>query len=319
MEENTGMAPEDRGPVTRITHEEGQFWIGEFIKECSIHLSPETVDTYRRKLEQFINWWATQHSNDAYTVQLAYAYAKYRESQPGSIRSQALHLAVLKRWGQFLVIQGRVSHNPWSRVVPPRQPVWLATDWLTLAEIRRLLMSFDHTRLSQQRDALICRIMLKTGARETELAKAKVENIRPLGTEAWLFLRSKGKRKEEPVLLVRPLKEELDRYLRRRYPDGVFPPDAPLFTTYYDEEERPIPLRELRRRIGAALKRAKIARAGITPLSLRHTAGKQALAKQAPLSAVQEMMRHESITTTKRLAEQEHRRTYAAERFLTHY
>lgn len=137
--------------------------------------------------------------------------------------------------------------------------------------------------------------------------------------EGWLELKSKGKQKIEPVLLVRSLYEDVTAYLRRRYPTGPFPLDKPLFTTYYDEEERPMPPREMRRRITAAYQRAGIDRNGITPLSLRQTAGKQALAKRAPLSAVQAMMRHESIKTTRRLVEQEHRRETAAERFLSHY
>jgi integrase len=161
--------------------------------------------------------------------------------------------------------------------------------------------------------------MLKTAAREHELAMADIKDMRLVGTEAWLFLKSKGKKKEEPVLLVKPIKDEIDAYLLWRYPNGIFPPDAPLFTVYADDEERRIPTREMRRRIANALKRAQITRPGITPLSLRHTAGKQALAKNAPLPAVQEMMRHEDIKTTRRLAQQEHRKSFPAERFLTHY
>lgn len=53
----------------------------------------------------------------------------------------------------------------------------------------------------------------------------------------------------------------------------------------------------MRRRITAALKRVGVRRPGITPLSLLVTAGKQALAKQAPLATVQNMMRHEDSKT----------------------
>lgn len=315
-------APQDNqtaDPLSLLSHEEAQLWIDSFVVKCEETLSVETIDTYRRKLKLFMEWWGASSPNRAMTTQLAYAYGNYRTGLPGSVRSHALHLAVVKRWGSYLVTAGRLSHNPWISVVAPRQPVWLATDWLTFPEIKRLLQSFDRTSRSQQRDAIIARLMLKTAAREHELAMADIKDIRLIGTEAWLFLKSKGKRKEEPVLLMKPLKDEIDAYLLRRYPDGIFPPDSPLFTVSTDDEERRIPTREMRRRITNALKRAHITRAGITPLSLRHTAGKQALAKKAPLPAVQEMMRHESIKTTRRLAEQEHRKSFPAERFLTHY
>ncbi|MGC4098044.1 MAG: tyrosine-type recombinase/integrase [Nitrospira sp.] len=279
----------------------------------------ETVTTYRRKLDHFLHWWATSQPDLFWSLKLAQQYALRLETDLRSSRTRSLHLSVMRQWGRFLRAHGRVSASPWDRIVGPRLPVWLATDWLKLHEVKRLLRSFDRTHLSQLRDAVIVRIMLKTGAREAELAQAKIRDLHPSGAEGWLFLHSKGKRQDEPVLLLSNVKEELEAYLLRRFPNGRFPPDAPLFTTVHNNEERPIPTREMRRRITAALQRVGVRRPGITPLSLRLTAGKQALAKQAPLRAVKEMMRHEDIKTTKRLADQEHRKSTAAERFLTHY
>lgn len=309
-------------PPSALDYDEAATWVTQFLSSCEVELATETLDTYRRKLSRFLSWWAGLAPRPLCTAQLAFRYARHLEDQAGSSRSHNLHFAVLRRWGWYLVTQGRLETNPWQRVVPPRQPVQLSTDWLVFREIKQLLQSFDCEKLSQHRDAVLCRLMLKTGARETELARARLKDLRPIGpdgTEAWLTLQSKGKQTEEPVLLVASLKQDLDDYLRRRYPSGAYPPDAPLFTTYTDDDERPMPPREMRRRITAALRRAGIKRPGITPLSLRQTAGKQALAKKAPPVAVQEMLRHEHLRTTKRLIDQEHRRATAAERFLSHY
>ena len=304
-----------------LEYEDAPTWVEHFLTLCDVEVAPETLATYRRKLHDFLSWWELLTPRPPCTVRLAMLYARHRETLVGSSRSRALHFAVLRRWGAYLVIQGRLAANPWQGIVPPRQPVQLSTDWLTFREIKQLLQAFDRSTLSQHRDAVLCRLMLKTGARETELALARIKDLHPIGpdgTEAWLTLQSKGKQKEEPVLLVASLKEDLDAYLRRRYREGQYPAEAPLFTTFYDEEERPMPPREMRRRISAALRRAGLKRPGITPLSLRHTAGKQALVKRAPLRAVQSMLRHEDIRTTKRLLQQEHRRETAAERFLSH-
>lgn len=309
-------------PVSALDYDEAATWVTHYLSACEIELAAETLDTYRRKLSRFLSWWAALSPRPLCTAQLAFRYARHLEDQAGSSRSHNLHFAVLRRWGWYLVTQGRLETNPWQRVIPPRQSAQLSTDWLVFREVKRLLQSFNCATLSQHRDAVLCRLMLKTGARETELARARLKDLRPIGpdgTEAWLTLQSKGKQKEEPVLLVASLKQDLDAYLRRRYPGGAYPPDAPLFTTYTDDEARPMPPREMRRRITAALRRAGINRPGITPLSLRHTAGKQALAKKAPPVAVQEMLRHEQLRTTKRLIDQEHRRATAAERFLSHY
>ena len=181
--ETTARQDDQTGvPLSLLSHEEAQRWIDSFLVKCEETLSVETIDTYRRKLRLFMQWWSTASPKRALTVQLAYAYGNYRTGLPGSVRSHALHLAVVKRWGSYLVTAGRVSHNPWTSVVAPRQPVWLATDWLTFPEIKRLLQSFDRTSRSQQRDAIIARLMLKTAAREHELAMADIKDIRLLAT-----------------------------------------------------------------------------------------------------------------------------------------
>lgn len=312
-------------PLAAFSHDDATAWVEHYLDAQSLLLAEETIATYRRKLQQFLHWWHDHDPDAPYTARLAYRYGDHLDRQPGSSRTHLLHVAVLRRWSGYLITTGRLSDNPWQQIRPPRQPAQLSTDWLTFSEIKKLLESFKKTRvktLSHQRDALLCRLMLKTGVRETELARASIGDVQPIGPdqqEAWLEVKSKGKRKIEPVLLVRSLYDDLKAYLRRRYPTGPFPAGDPFFTTYYDDEIRPMPPREMRRRITMAYQRAGIHREGITPLSLRQTAGKQALAKRAPLSAVQAMLRHESIQTTKRLAEQEHRKQGAAERFLSHY
>lgn len=312
-------------PLAAFSHTDATAWVAHYLDAQGILLADETIATYRRKLQQFLDWWHDQAPDAPYTARLAYQYGRHLDRQPGSSRTHLLHVAVLRRWSGYLMTTGRLSDNPWQQIRPPRQPAQLSTDWLTFSEIKKLLTSFKKTHvktLRHQRDALLCRLMLKTGVRETELSRASIGDVQPIGPdqqEAWLEVKSKGKRKIEPVLLVHSLYDDLKAYLRRRYPTGPFPAGDPLFITYYDDEIRPMPPREMRRRITTAYQRAGIHREGITPLSLRQTAGKQALAKRAPLSAVQAMLRHESIQTTRRLAEQEHRKQGAAERFLSHY
>jgi site-specific recombinase XerD len=314
--------PPPTPPLDAFSHTDATTWVEHYLDAQRILLAAETIATYHQKLQQFLDWWREHAPEAPYTARLAYQYARHIEQQPWSSRTHLLHFAVLRRWSGYLITIGRLSENPWQQIRSPRQPAQLSTDWLTFGEIKKLLQSFTKQTLSHQRDALLCRLMLKTGVREAELGHALIGDVQPIGPdeqEAWLVVKSKGKQKIEPVLLVRSLYDDLKAYLRRRYPQGPFPAADPLFTTYYDEEARPMPPREMRRRITAAYQRAGIHRSGITPLSLRQTAGKQALAKRAPLSAVQAMMRHENIKTTKRLVEQEHRQQNAAERFLSHY
>ena len=311
----TTMSPATPG----FTHPQAVDWVARFATEMAGVLSAQTIARYHRILTSFLDWWAAHDSTSPLQKDLAVQYTRALVEGPEAPRTQALTFAIIRRWTGYLVQHRQVATNPWQDLTAPRQPEELATHGLTLAEIRRLLQH-GMTGRHRQRNRLLCRLMLKTGARETELSRICYRDIAPLdadGREALLQLPSKGKHTLEPVLLVEDLKADVDACFHARFPGQPIPPDAPLFVTRYRGQDCPMPPRQMGRLITDALRRAGIKRLGITPLSLRHTAGQEAYRRQASPVAIQAMLRHEDLRTTLRFLQHAPRWRTAAERRLT--
>lgn len=304
-----------------MLHTQAADWVTRFASDMDGILAPETLMSYRRKLVDFLRWWNTHFPQSPLDKDLAVHYTRALQKSTTAHRTQSLTFAILRRWASYLVREKQLPANPWQDITPPRRAEDLATQWLTFPEITRLLNSCSTDR-QHLRNRLLCRLILKTGARETELSLVQYKDMIPLdseGREALLNLPSKGKRTVEPVLLVQSLKTEIDAYFNLRFKGKPIPPETPFFVTIRGGHECPLPPRQMRRLITDALRCAGIKRPGITPLSLRHTAGKEAHRQKSKPEAIQAMLRHEDIRTTQRLLKQTRRWRTAAERSLSHY
>lgn len=322
----TTTPPPNDMPVTPaqslLARNEAPHWIGEYLDDCRTHLSEETVLTYQKKLEKFLDWWTGQETMTFFTTALGHRYSAWLAQQSRSIRSQGLSLSAVRAWGTYLVAQGRLRQNPWHHVKGPGKATWLATNFLTFSQIKRLLQAFDRSKLTEHRDYVLAYLMLKSAIRETELSRATVDDLHAQGPYGgMLVVKSKGKKKnpEEPVLLVPKAWNVVQDYLAHRRQGRFLPPKAPLFPTLVDDEERPMSAHDMRRRIRRVYVRAGISTKQFSLLSLRHTAAMHALLKKAPLSAVQSLMRHEDIKTTQLFATHLHRLRASGARFLDHY
>ncbi len=200
---------------------------------------------------------------------------------------------------------------------PPRAR-WLRHRLLTRTDLQALLKQFAVTTLVGQRDYLLAALMIRTGARESELAMANIGDLTEYGEEgSLLLLHSKGKAKQEPVVVRPDLSTKLWAYLRQRYPDGRFPSQDPLFTNHHPSSrgER-MTTRGMRKQLKAAFMEARLAQPHVTALSLRLSGGALAYRKGASPSELKKTMRHESIQTTQVLIDQVNRIRFGAERYL---
>lgn len=298
-------------------------WVSQYLDDCEVRLSPETVETYRKKLAIFTTWWQTHASETPLTGTVALAYDRWLTTEgtvsgrPVTERSRGLHLSAVRRWCAFLVSHARLQSNPFTRITV-RRADWLSHGFLKFGEVKRLLRAFDDSDPLQFRDYLLALLMLRTGAREGELSAANLGDLSTMGQEGVLLLRSKGKQTQEPVLLRPDVKQKLDRYLLWRQQTDRLPHTAPLFVNLRAGVGSRMTPRHMRRRIKQALRRAGLTQSDLSAISLRHTAAFQALLNKAPLKSVQLMMRHESIETTKVFSRQLERLRQGGERYLDH-
>ncbi len=304
---------------TLITPDQASTLIAAFLHERASVIADTTVATYARKLATFHEWWQQHDPSLPVSGTLATRYACWLAA-PGtrSKASQGLHLSAVRQWGCFLLAAGHLSVNPFAAVSGPPRARWLRHRLLTRTNLQTLLKQFPVTTLVGQRDYLLAALMIRTGARESELAAANIGDLTEYGEEgSLLLLHSKGKAKQEPVVVRPDLSTKLWAYLRQRYPDGHFPSQDPLFTNHHPHSrgER-MTTRGMRKQLKAGFKEAGLAQPHVTALSLRLSGGALAYRKGASPSELKRTMRHESIQTTQVLIDQVNRIRFGAERYL---
>ena len=227
----------------------------------------------------------------------------------GARTSVSQRLAAIRSFHRFAARAGLAAGDPWGSIAAPRLPRRLPRV-LEVDQIERLLEAIDEDEgaaLGRRRDpALAVALALRdraivevayaAGLRISELAAAELSSI-DLGRGEIRVL-GKG-RKERIGLLGRPAIAALEAYLDASRPElearatGERRADA----IFLNSVGRPIGVRGLRYRIDRLCRRAGLPE-GVSPHTLRHSFATHLLDGGADLRVVQELLGHESLSTT---------------------
>ena len=266
----------------------------------------DTLRTYRRQLQQFLNWCDRISLNPAEVTKDD--IKKYRrwmiDKQKYKPATISLKLAVVRRFYQAALEKGLISINPAAGVKPPREkrdPAEKIT-YLEQEEVEQLLQAIpDDNTLKAARDRAIIAIMALEGTRTIELHRADVKDLVRQGNN--LGIRVEGKRSIRVVPLTPEIAKILVYYLRIREIEGeILKPNKPLFTAVGNRaggkriSRRGIRLIVDRYLMGTSLKYSP--GRTISAHSLRHTAGTLALRNGAELRQVQDLLGHADPRTT---------------------
>ena len=220
------------------------------------------------------------------------AFIEYINELGLAAQSQARILSGLKAFFKFLMVEELTDRDPCQLIEGPKLGRKLP-DTLDLDEIERMLNAFDLSTPEGFRTRAMLEFLYSSGLRVSELVDLKRSNVyRDIG-----FLRIIGKGKKERLA---PIGREAMKYL----------------TLYENEVRVHVPVKPghenyvfLNRR-GAKLTRVMIftiikqialtagIRKSISPHTFRHSFATHLIEGGADLRAVQEMLGHESITTT---------------------
>ncbi|GAB2794188.1 site-specific tyrosine recombinase XerD [Rhabdobacter roseus] len=219
-------------------------------------------------------------------------YLKYLTELGLSAHSQARLLSGLKSFFGYLLLEGVVTENPTELLEAPRLPRKLP-DVLSYPEIERMLEAIDPTTPEGTRNRAMLEVLYSCGLRVSELTSLQLTNCYfDIG-----FVRVLGK--GDKVRLV-PIGRDAIKYTQL-YLDTV--------RCQQEVKKESEDIVFLNRR-GAQLSRVMIfliiketaALAGIqknvSPHTFRHSFATHLIEGGASLRAVQEMLGHESITTT---------------------
>lgn len=266
----------------------------------------DTLKTYSRQLQQFLNWCDRDELNPAtVTKDDIKKYRRWmiheKQYKPATV---ALKLAVVRRFYQAAVEKGLIPINPAVGVKPPREkrdPAEKIT-YLEKAEVETLLQIIPHDgTLKSARDKALLAIMALEGTRTIELHRADISNLVRQGKN--LGVRVEGKRSIRVVPLTPEIANLLVNYLHMRETTGeVLKPTRPLFTGVGNRSKgQRISRRGIRKIVDSYLQQASLKYTPgrtISAHSLRHTAGTLALHSGADLRQVQDLLGHSDPRTT---------------------
>ncbi len=212
-----------------------------------------------------------------------------------SSHSQARILSGIKAFYKYLLFEELIEKDPTTLIEGPKLGRKLP-DTLSYAEIEKLLMAIDQSKPEGGRNRAMLEILYSSGLRVSELVELKLNNVH----EDIGFLRVTGKGNKERLV---PIGSDALKYFKiyRDEIRGRLPHKAPQkgFESFVFLNRNGKKLtREMIFMIikGLALQIGLNKR--ISPHTFRHSFATHLIEGGADLRAVQEMLGHESITTT---------------------
>jgi len=228
-------------------------------------------------------------------VTLIRSFLNHLSQYQYSAATMARKIATLRSFHRWMEKKSLVSSNPMLMIRTPKQNKRLPKA-IGVEQVEKLLSAPDDTDLLGARDRAILETLYSTGIRVSELVSINRRDIDDSG-EA-LIVRGKGKKERivplgsHAIAALRHYRTMLDTHLER---SGLKPEDeAPLFINKHGGR---LSTRSVRRKVSKYLVKAGLD-PDISPHTLRHSFATHLLDNGADLRSVQELLGHQSLSTT---------------------
>ena len=254
-------------------------------------MSQNTVASYCSDVAKFLDFFDTDERKVPAERLTAEDINEYLVSLTGtSRRSQARLLSALRSFYNWMVLEGMVKDNPCDRVDMPKLGRYLP-DVLSEEEVFRIIDSVDVFTWQGSRDKAILEVLYGCGIRVSEAVGLKVSGL--YFKEGFVRVIGKGN-KERLVPLNEMAAESLKSYLDRRPEPADSESDDIVFLNRFG---KPLSRQSMFKMIKTQALLADI-RKEISPHTFRHSFATHLVEHGADLRVVQEMLGHESVTTT---------------------
>lgn len=267
--------------------------LSEFKAHLSLErsLSVNTVESYLRDIQKLIEYYPDSKLEDLQTADVE-QFIKELVDTGLSIRSVARIISGLKTFYKFLITEGAIVNSPLEPIETPKLPKYLPSV-LSHDEVMLLLGQIDLSKPSGERDKTMIMLLYSCGLRVSELISQKLNDI--YADEGFIKVLGKGN-KERLVPIGEKTLKQIQYYLEhtRNHQTPKKGSDGLLFLNNRGGG--------LSRTYVFTLVKELAALAGIkkniSPHTLRHSFATVLVEAGADLRAVQQMLGHESITTT---------------------
>jgi integrase/recombinase XerD len=261
-------------------------------------LSANSVDAYVHDVELLHQFMAMKHAQVTamkVTSKHLQEFLQYVNELGMSAHSQARILSGIKGFYKYLLFEELVNKDPTALIEGPKLGRKLP-DTLSYVEIEKLFQAIDQSKPEGGRNRAMLEVLYSSGLRVSELVELRLNNVyADIG-----FLRVIGKGNKERLV---PIGRDALKYMKI-YTDeirGRLPHKPPQkgFESYVFLNRNGKKLtREMVFMIIKDLALQVGLNKSISPHTFRHSFATHLIEGGADLRAVQEMLGHESITTT---------------------
>ncbi len=267
--------------------------IGRFLMYLRLEkgLSVNTTDGYRHDVEKFVSYLQDKPIQEVEEDDLHNFVCILRDLGMAPA-SQARIVSGLKMFFKYLKMEGYIDKNPTLLLETPRLGRHLPTV-LTVSEIDAMIDAIDMSKAEGQRNRAIIETLYGCGLRVSELVDLRISNI--YANEGYVIVIGKGD-KQRLVPISQVALDEIDKYMRdsrasvpvKRGCEDI------LFLNRRGNKLTRVMIYYIIRDLceAAGIKKT------VSPHTLRHSFATHLLEGGANLRAIQQMLGHESITTT---------------------
>jgi len=256
-------------------------------------LSPNSVAAYLADVSRLKAWTEAERGGTgpaALTYRDLSDFVAFVAKSDNALRTQARVISGIRSFCRYMLVENLIADDPSALLEQPRTGMKLP-EVLSVEEIDRMVATIDLSAATGHRNRAIIETMYGCGLRVSELVNLRLTDIHR--SEGFVTVTGKGN-KQRLVPIGTLTLREIDNYLERRVMMPVIIDTNILFLNRRG--------RKLTRVMVFNIVRETAADAGITktisPHTLRHSFATHLVEGGADLRAVQEMLGHESITTT---------------------
>ncbi len=249
-----------------------------------------TRRAYLSDLDAFSHWAAERSlaTPDEVTIRVLRDYLTFMTERGDERTSIIRRRASLRGYFSWLVQRGHLDESPAQRLSAPR-PDHRLPKIVVREQLENLLDEDWGDGAWATLDRSVCEVLYGAGLRVSELCGLNLSSVD--FTEGLVRVLGKG-RKERIVPLHRRGLESIRLWIDDAR-DQVMVDDSPAEALFFNRRGRRLGPRDVRRILDG-----RVARGHIHPHALRHTYATHLLEGGADLRVVQELLGHESLTTT---------------------
>ena len=218
-------------------------------------------------------------------------YLKYLDSLNRSKSSISRNLSALRNFYSYLININIIDNNPFKSIRNPKKDKKLP-NFLQHDELKTIFDSIDMSTSLGLRNRLIIELLYATGIRVSELTSLKLSNIDQNNNE----IRILGKGNKERIVFYGDYaKKYLNLYINEAR-DELLDGNKSEYLLI-NNNGTPLTSRGVELVVNEVVKKAAL-KHNISPHVLRHTFATDLLNNGADLKSVQELLGHESLSTT---------------------